>query len=117
MPAVLIPRAAELFTRELVKGSPEYVAENNAPAILTIVGIVGGLSFVAVALRVYVRQFMLKGVTADDTVMAVAMVCILSLGEDDARLTVAAHGHCTLWLLLRTSQPRTWSTRRSDHYG
>ncbi|PSK36584.1 hypothetical protein B9Z65_1767 [Elsinoe australis] len=79
MPAVLIPRAAELFARELVKGSSEYVAENNAPAILSIVGVVGGLSFVAVALRVYVRQFMLKGVTADDTVMAVAMLMGIAL--------------------------------------
>ncbi|KAF4556628.1 Hypothetical protein D9617_1g085060 [Elsinoe fawcettii] len=79
MPALLFARAADLTARANVKGSPAYLAENNSPAILTLVGIFGGLSLFVVCLRLYVRQFMLKGVTADDTVMFIAMLMGIAL--------------------------------------
>ncbi|KAG8628343.1 hypothetical protein KVT40_004216 [Elsinoe batatas] len=79
MPALLLAHAGELTRRANVKGSPAYLAENNAPAILTLVGVFGGLSLVTVCLRIYVRQFMLKGVTADDIVIFVAMLMGIAL--------------------------------------
>lgn len=54
--------------------SPEYLAENNAPKILSIVGVFGFLALVIVFLRLFVRGAMLRFTGADDAVIALSMV-------------------------------------------
>ena len=63
-------------TAEATMASPsaEYLAENNAPRILSIVGVFGFLALVSVTLRLYVRGAMLRYIGADDIVMAMSMV-------------------------------------------
>jgi len=59
--------------------TPEYLAESNAAAILTFVGIDGAIALTAVLLRLYVRRFMLRFIGADDICMALAMLCGLGV--------------------------------------
>jgi hypothetical protein len=54
--------------------SPEYLAENNASTIVSVVGVFGFLALVAVLLRLYVRGAMLKFLGADDLAIALSMV-------------------------------------------
>jgi len=56
--------------------SAEYLAENNAPQIMSIVGVFGFIALVTVTLRLYVRGAMLRYIGADDVVMALSMVSI-----------------------------------------
>ncbi|KAF1355336.1 hypothetical protein BDV97DRAFT_289559 [Delphinella strobiligena] len=53
--------------------SPQYLAQNNAPKILSIVGVFGFLALVTVFLRLYVRGAMLRFTGADDAVIALSM--------------------------------------------
>lgn len=52
----------------------EYLAENNAGNILALVGTLGFVAVVIVALRLYVRIRMLKSVGMDDYLIVASMV-------------------------------------------
>ncbi|PGH18780.1 hypothetical protein AJ79_00193 [Helicocarpus griseus UAMH5409] len=54
---------------------PVYRAETKVPQILTIQGVLFALSSAVVLLRVYVRVFMLNGLSIDDYVMLSAALC------------------------------------------
>ncbi|KAF4546879.1 Hypothetical protein D9617_119g039680 [Elsinoe fawcettii] len=59
--------------------SPDYLAEDNAPYILAIMGAACTAAFFTTILRLYVRQFKLNGIKADDTVIAIATMFSVTL--------------------------------------
>lgn len=52
--------------------------ESNGEYILIITGIVMGITFVVVSLRLYIRQVMLKSFSIDDAIILVALVSLMS---------------------------------------
>ncbi|KAF1916615.1 hypothetical protein BDU57DRAFT_238510 [Ampelomyces quisqualis] len=67
---ILLPRQAPLPPQP----TPEILAYNNAPQILSITGAFFAMAAVVVLLRCYVRIAMLKTFGADDYVMGFAMI-------------------------------------------
>lgn len=67
---ILLPRQADLPPPP----TPEILAYNNAPQIVSITAAFFALAAIVVLLRCYVRIAMLKTFGADDYVMVLAMV-------------------------------------------
>jgi hypothetical protein len=53
---------------------PEYVNESNAGRIIALVGVFHFIALIFVALRVYVRLFMVRAFGVDDGLIIVAVV-------------------------------------------
>jgi hypothetical protein len=69
---ILLPRQAPLPPPP----TPEILAYNNAPQIVSITAVFFAMAAIVVLLRCYVRIAMLKTFGADDYVMVLAMVTL-----------------------------------------
>lgn len=56
------------------QGPSPTAGDTNAPLILGVAGLLMGLSFTTVALRIWVRQAMIKTMGVDDAIMISALV-------------------------------------------
>lgn len=56
------------------RGPSPTADDTNAPLILGVAGLLMGLSFTIVALRIWVRQVVIKSMGVDDSVMIAALV-------------------------------------------
>jgi hypothetical protein len=72
--------------------------DTNAPLILGVAGLMMGLSFTIVALRIWVRQVVIKTMGVDDSVMIAALVCSgfsgFRLGETGGRTVSLSFQGC-----------------------
>ncbi|KAL4878767.1 hypothetical protein BJY04DRAFT_107377 [Aspergillus karnatakaensis] len=69
--------ASELTQRPDLSPDEEIDYSSNAPKILAVSGVLTGLSLVMVALRCYVRAFILRRFYSEDSIMVVCGVCCI----------------------------------------
>ncbi|KAK8102401.1 hypothetical protein PG984_015547 [Apiospora sp. TS-2023a] len=61
----------------LPPGSSPTAGDSNVATILSVSGLMMGLSFAIVGLRIWVRQFMIKTLGVDDMVMMAALIAAI----------------------------------------